>query len=243
MAELRLQKLIAIAGVASRRQAERLIEAGRVRLNGQVVTQLGQTADPERDVVTVDGAVLSLATPKLYLLLNKPKGVVSTCDDPEGRPTVLSCLTTALRNQRLYPVGRLDTASTGALLLTNDGDLTLKLTHPRYHLAKVYVVEIQGRPSEVTLQQWRHGVELESKPTLPTTVQVLHQRAHSTTLSITMYEGRNRQIRKVAELLGHPVRSLARVAIGPIELGDLAMGQTRLLTPPELERLREAIGE
>ncbi len=243
MTELRLQKLIAITGVASRRQAERLIEAGRVTVNGRVVTQLGQTADPDRDVVTVDGAVLSLAAPKLYLLLNKPKGVVSTCDDPEGRPTVLSCLTAALQTQRLYPVGRLDTASTGALLLTNDGDLTLKLTHPRYHLAKVYVVEVQGQPSDAVLDQWRQGVELEGKPTLPAKVRVLRQRANTTTLRIVMHEGRNRQIRNIADLLGHPVRTLARVAIGPLELGDLAIGQTRPLTAHELERLREAIGE
>ncbi len=243
MTELRLQKLIAIAGVASRRQAERLIEAGRVTLNGRVITQLGQTADPDRDVVAVDGMVLSLATPKLYLLLNKPKGVVSTCDDPEGRPTVLSCLSAALQTQRLYPVGRLDTASTGALLLTNDGDLTLKLTHPRYHLAKVYVVEVQGQLSEAALGQWRQGVELDGKPTLPARVQVLRQRGNTTTLRIVMYEGRNRQIRNVADLLGYPVRALTRVAIGPLELGNLAAGQTRPLTARELERLQEAIGE
>lgn len=243
MAEQRLQKLIAIAGVASRRQAERLIEAGRVTINGRVVTQLGSAADPDHDVIAVNGVVLSLATPKLYLLLHKPKGVVSTCDDPEGRPTVLSCLDLKLQAQRLYPVGRLDTASTGALLLTNDGDLTLKLTHPRYHLSKVYVVEVMGKPSAVALEQWRQGLELEGKRTLPTTVQVLRQQSQATTLKIVMHEGRNRQIRKVAELLGHPVRNLKRVAIGPILLADLPPGQTRPLTAEELRRLRKAVGE
>lgn len=237
-----------------------MILDGRVTVNGEVVRQLGTKADPDRDRIVVDGTPLSpsvptrtdksqqahkaaIAPPKLrYLLLNKPLGVISTCSDPKGRKTVLDLLPKQWRSQtRFFPVGRLDAASTGALLLTNDGDLTLKLTHPRYHLPKTYRVVVEGIPSEPVLEQWRQGVELEDGLTLPAQVfkeRVLSSR-HRTILKIVLQEGRNRQIRRVAERLGHPVINLHREAIGPLKLAELPLGHYRLLKAAELRRLQE----
>ena len=279
----RLQKVLARWGVASRRQAEVMIRAGRVSVNGEVVSELGTKADPDRDRIAVDGRPLAqfvsspersaegggggrleervpathAAPPQLrYLLLNKPAGVISTCTDPHGRKTVLDILPSHWRAQtRWFPVGRLDAASTGALLLTNDGDLTLKLTHPRYHLSKTYRVVVKGRPSQEILKRWRQGVELEDGMTLPAQVTPLSSRSQSprsgrgrssqagasgdrTALRIVLREGRNRQIRRVAELLGHPVLFLHREAIGPITIEDLAPGTCRPLRASEVRQLK-----
>lgn len=242
----RLQKLLAQQGLASRRQVEAWILAGRIRVNGKVVTELGFKADPERDRIEVDGRVIPFGDPARYvLLLHKPLGVLSTCKDPWGRKTVLDLLPPPWKRQiRLYPVGRLDADSSGALLLTNDGDLTLKLTHPRYHLPKIYRVQVQGRPSRATLQQWRDGVNLEGYTTLPAEVEFCpapnfgyRQDANSSWLRVVLFEGRNRQIRRVAEQLGHPVLRLHREAIGPLHLGNLKAGQFRLLEPQEVQAL------
>lgn len=243
----RLQKLLAQQGLASRRQVEAWILAGRIRVNGKVVTELGSKADPERDCIEVNGQVIPLAKdPARYvLLLHKPVGVLSTCADPWGRKTVLDLLPPSWKRQtRLYPVGRLDADSSGALLLTNDGDLTLKLTHPRYHLPKTYRVQVQGHPSQATLQHWRDGVDLEGYTTLPAEVEFcpapdFRQREHPNCswLRVVLFEGRNRQIRRVAERLGHPVLSLHREAIGPLGLGNLKAGQFRQLDPHELQAL------
>lgn len=242
MSAIRLQKLLAIAGVASRRQAEVLIQAGRVSVNGAVITQLGSTADPDYDRVFVDGHPVAIASDSLYLLFNKPAGVVSTCADPEGRPTVVDFLSSAQAKHRLYPVGRLDTASIGAILLTNDGDFTLKLTHPRYHLPKTYLVDVVGQPSPTAIAQWRQGLDLDGQQTRPAQVSVVYQSSRQTRLKVVLREGRNRQIRRVAEMLGHPVQRLQRIAIGPVMLGDLPEGQLRSLTTSELRALRDAIG-
>ncbi len=240
----RLQKLLAQQGLASRRQVEAWILAGRIRVNGKVVTELGFKADPERDRVEVDGRVIRFRDPVRYvLLLHKPLGVLSTCRDPWGRKTVLDLLPPPWNRQiRLYPVGRLDADSSGALLLTNDGDLTLKLTHPRYHLPKTYLVQVQGRPSQATLQRWREGVDLDGSTTLPAEVEFCNpppfgSTSHSSWLRVVLFEGRNRQIRRVAEQLGHPVLSLHREAIGPLRLGNLKPGQFRLLQPQEVQAL------
>jgi len=229
----RLQKLIAAAGVCSRRHAEMLLRAGRVQVNGRTA-QLGDRADPEADDIRLDGQPLRAAAAPLVLLLNKPAGVVSSCHDPEGRPTVLDLLPPDLaRGQGLHPVGRLDAASRGALLLSNDGALTLRLTHPRFAHRKRYRVWVQGEPSADSLARWRAGVPLDGRPSLPVGVQVLAHQRGNTQLELELREGRNRQIRRTAELLGHPVLDLQRTAIGAIGLGALPEGRWRRLDPQE----------
>ncbi|MEO1132844.1 MAG: pseudouridine synthase [Cyanobacteria bacterium J06639_1] len=260
----RVQKILARWGVASRRQSESLILAGRVRVNGTVVTELGTKADPDRDRIELDGKCLgSHATdprkttnsrktadkpPDLqYVLLHKPLGVLSTCSDPKGRRTVLDLLPEQWRSRaRLFPVGRLDADSTGAILLTNDGELTHRLTHPRYHLPKTYRVRVAGHPDDTTLDRWRRGVRLEDGTTLPADVTRLSERSHpaaTTLLQVILHEGRNRQIRRVAQALGHPVRSLHREAIGSLHLGDLPRGRSRYLYSNEVRQLRMRSGK
>ena len=218
--EERVQKILSQWGIASRRKAEKMIEAGLVRINGAVVN-LGEKANPEIDLIEVDGkAVKPGNRPQfIYLLLNKPLGVISTCHDSRKRRTILDLLPNKLsQGQGLHPVGRLDAESTGALLLTNDGELTHYLTHPRHHISKTYQVWVQGHPPKPVLESWRQGVNLAGKKTLPASVEVLKQQASSTLLEIILTEGRNRQIRRVAELLSYPVIHLHRTAIGSIQL-------------------------
>ncbi|NEP02120.1 MAG: rRNA pseudouridine synthase [Symploca sp. SIO2E9] len=218
--EERVQKILAQWGIASRRHAETIILAGRVRLNGRIV-HLGQKANVETDLIEVDGIPIEVSKrPKFsYLLLNKPAGVVSTCYEQKKRSTVLDLLPPTIRiGQGIHPVGRLDAASTGALILTNDGKLTFNLTHPRHHIPKTYHVWVQGHPPESVLQAWRQGVDLSGKTTLPALVKVLKRTHQKTLLEIVLTEGRNRQIRRVAELLSYRVIHLHRTAIGPIQL-------------------------
>ncbi|MDS3859406.1 pseudouridine synthase [Thermosynechococcaceae cyanobacterium BACA0444] len=248
MAE-RLQKLLARWGIASRRRAEDLIRAGRVSINGQIAT-LGDQVDPEQDRVEYQGRCLNPQTPPelVYLLLHKPAGVVSTCADPQGRPTVLDILPEPWRSvPGLHPVGRLDFATTGAFILTNDGDLTFKLTHPSQHFPKTYQAWVRGHPTPETLTQWQTGVNLAGQMTLPAQVKLCltkNQPQAEALLEIVICEGRNRQIRRVAKQLGHPVISLHRAAIGPIELGNpqaatyLPLGAVRILTPAEVTALQ-----
>ncbi|NJK40100.1 MAG: rRNA pseudouridine synthase [Oscillatoriales cyanobacterium RM2_1_1] len=238
----RLQKVIAQWGVASRRQAEQMIQAGRIRINGGVA-QLGQKVNLSSDCIEIDGKLLKPAQrPELiYLLLNKPRGVISTCTEPQERRTVLDCLPHHLQSgQGIHPIGRLDANSTGALLLTNDGEMTYRLTHPKYHVPKTYQVWVQGYPSDAVLQQWRQGIDLSGQQTLPAKVQRLkHHNKSQTLLEVILVEGRNRQIRRVAEQLGHPVIHLHRTTIGSIQLHSpgqprLAAGESRPLTDSEL---------
>lgn len=245
----RLQKVLSGWGVASRRQAEQMIVQGRVWVNGEVA-HLGQKVNPTCDRICVDGVLVSPATrpTPLYLLMNKPAGVVSTCDDPRGRRTVLDLLPENLRQgQGLHPVGRLDAESTGALLLTNDGDLTFYLTHPRHHIPKTYQVWVEGYPTQETLHHWRQGVLLEGRKTLPAKVAMMQRHPdRKTLLEIVLQEGRNRQIRRVAVLLGHPVLQLHRTAIGAIQLQapgtpDVLAGCYRPLTVTEVGFLNSQI--
>ncbi len=243
--EERLQKLLSKWGIASRRHAEDLIKSGRVQING-AVAELGQKADPDRDLITFDGRELSHQTrPDLhYLLLNKPLRVVSTCQDPQGRKTVLAFLPQPLRQGAgIHPVGRLDYNSTGALLLTNDGSLTNQLTHPNHRMPKIYRVAVRGRPTSDTIEQWRRGVMLSGRRTMPAKISVIREAPQQTELEIVLREGRNRQIRRVAEALGHPVKSLHRIAIGPIHLQGLPPGQVRALSKAELGKLRQGTKE
>ncbi|TVQ09973.1 MAG: rRNA pseudouridine synthase [Leptolyngbya sp. DLM2.Bin27] len=237
MAE-RLQKILSQYGVASRRQAEQLITAGQVQVNG-AVAHLGQRADPECDRIEVNHQPLQARhrPTQHYLLLHKPLGMVSTCADPEGRPTVLSTLPPELHTVGIHPVGRLDAYSTGALLLTNDGDFTFRLTHPRHDVPKTYRVRLEGPVSPATLETWRQGIWLDQRPTRPARVTVIAASPSHTQLEVVLQEGRNRQIRRVAQALGHRVLDLHRVAVGSISLGDLSVGAYRALSATEIEAL------
>lgn len=246
--EARLQKVLSQWGIASRREAEEMIRRSRVHINGKLA-QLGQKVDPEHDTITVDGKLVSAqAHPYLtYLLLNKPTGVVSTCYDPHGRKTVLDLLPEELRKGwGLHPVGRLDADSTGALILTNDGDLTYKLTHPSHNIPKTYRVLVKGHPPEAVLEMWRRGVLLDGRKTRPAKVSLLESLVDKSRLEIVLQEGRNRQIRRVAEQLGYPVVKLHRSAIGSIQLQNskhppLHQGNYRLLRDEEIRSLQEQV--
>ena len=231
----RLQKLMSAAGHCSRRQAEELLRQGRVEVNGRTAG-LGDQADPEIDQVCVDGSPLAKNTTERVLLLNKPPGVISSCHDPQGRKTVLDLIPPDLR-QGLHPVGRLDADSRGALLLSNQGELTLKLTHPRYAHSKTYRVTLSGTPSRSRLQRWRQGVELDGSRTLPASVTLLHSQGDHSVLEVILREGRNRQIRRIASLLGYAVLDLQRVAIGGLALGSIEEGCWRELSRQEWRRL------
>src|SRR5215467_12551387 len=252
----RLQKIIAAAGIASRRKAEELISQGRVTVNGQVVSELGSKADPERDHIKVDGKLLRGPERHVYLLLNKPKCYVTTVSDPEGRPTVMSLLRNV--GQRIYPVGRLDYSSEGLLLLTNDGELANRLTRAASHVPKAYLVKISGRASEDDIAQLRRGIRIGSKPhttpgaahrrgndrmkpvhTAPAQIRLVKDAANPW-YEVTLIEGRNRQIRRMFEEIGHHVEKIKRVRYGPLAL-DVEPGQFRELTPREVGNLFRSI--
>jgi pseudouridine synthase len=240
MAE-RLQKILSQYGIASRRQAEQMILDGQVRLNGAVVDELGTKADPNSDRIEVNGKLLQgdRQPEQIYLLLNKPRSFICTRHDPKGRRTVMDLLPKNFHY--LYPVGRLDYDSSGLLLLTNDGDLANQLLHPRHHVTKTYMVWVRGNPSKETLNKWRQGVMLDGKPTLPAQVKIVASEAGKTKLKLELKEGRNRQIRRVAEKLGLEVLELRRVAIANLTLKDLAPGHYRLLNQQEVQQLRAGI--
>ena len=228
----RLQKILAQAGLGSRRTAEALIADGRVRVNGEVAT-LGTRADPEADTIEVDGAIVGVRQGLVHYLLNKPAGVVTTASDPQGRPTVVDLVPP---EPRVYPVGRLDADSEGLLVLTNDGDLAHRLTHPSFGVDKEYLAEVAGTPSRGTLRRLREGVELDDGPTAPAKVSLVGDH----TLRITIHEGRNRQVRRMGEAVGHPVRRLVRVRVGPLSDRRLAPGDWRPLTQAEVRALERA---
>lgn len=237
MAE-RLQKLLSQYGVASRRQAEQMIESGQVRVNGEIA-YLGQRADLGCDRIEVNQQPLQAHhRPALqYLLLHKPMGMVSTCADPQGRPTVLDVLPPHLQTAGIHPVGRLDAYTTGLLLLTNDGDFTFRLTHPRHDIPKTYRVRVEGQVAASALAAWRQGILLDSRPTRPALVQVIAQSPNQTELEVVLQEGRNRQIRRVAQALGCRVLDLHRTAVGSVRLGTLGVGACRALSSAEIEAL------
>ena len=235
---VRLQKVLAQAGIGSRRGCEALIGEGRVEVNSEVVTEQGRRVDPERDVIRVDGVRIPPPRRHLYLALNKPRGVVVTMDDPEGRRTVADLLaegaSRSLKKERLFHVGRLDTDSEGLLILTNDGDFAHKLAHPSYHVPKTYIVEVTGVVGPQTLRRLRRGITLEDGPVRPTSVKIVSSAGEKSLLKITLPEGRNRIVRRTMEAVGHPVRRLSRIGIGPVRLGNLQVGEYRELTREEL---------
>ncbi|MGE5653350.1 MAG: pseudouridine synthase [Bacillota bacterium] len=237
--EERLQKLLAKAGLASRRHAEEMISSGRVQVNGQVVTELGSKADPSRDRVVVDGRELSFCQEKRHVLLFKPKGYVTTASDPEGRPTVMDLLMD--ERSRLFPVGRLDMDTEGLLILTNDGDLAYYLTHPSHEVDKTYLALVQGVPTKTRLRKLARGIELDDGKTAPAKVEALATDGESTWISITIHEGRNRQVRRMLEAVELPVQYLRRTRLAFLTLDGLGPGEYRSLTHDEVERLRALV--
>jgi pseudouridine synthase len=231
----RLQKILSQAGIASRRASEQLMLDGRVSVNGKTITALGTKADPSHDDIRVDGSRIKIATRHLYLLLNKPRGYVTTRSDPEKRKTVIDLLKGV--REYIYPVGRLDYDSEGLLILTNDGDLAARLTHPRHGVARVYEALVLGVPDAHDLSRLAKGVSIDGRRTEPAEVTALGP-SH---LRITVKEGRNRQVRKMCEAIGHPVSQLRRIAVGPIRDPRLKVGHWRELTPQEIARLRKAV--
>ena len=244
IAGVRLNKALAMAGVASRRAADDLIRAGRVQVNGEIVTDMGRRILPEHDSLSLDGTLVNVAGLKkkfTYILLHKPTMVVSTVRDPEGRTTVLDCLPPEYADKRLFPVGRLDYFSEGLLLLTDDGELTMRLTHPRYHLAKLYYVKTREAPAHEALQTMRRGMRLaEGEMLAPVDVELLGQ--EDSAMLLTLRQGVNRQIRRMCRDLGLTILTLRRLKTGPIELGDLPKGKSRLLYPQELCALKKSVG-
>ncbi len=245
MEGVRLQKLLSMAGVASRRAAEQLILEGRVVVNGQVVMTLGSKADPAHDDVRVDGRRLRFDLRPRYIVLNKPKGYVTTRKDPEGRRTVMALLDGV--REYVYPVGRLDYESEGLLLMTSDGELAARLTHPSHEVERVYEAIVVGAPGEEALDKLRRGVFLDGRRTARATVRrggtTGKGSKQLTKLTLGLHEGRNRQVRRMCASIGHPVRRLTRVRMGPIALGNLRAGQWRDLTSKEVELLRAAEGK
>lgn len=242
MAEERLQKLMGQAGIASRRESEKMIRDGRVKINGRIA-QIGDKADPNKDRIEVDGRKLARPnTQTIYIALNKPKGVLSSTEDEleAGRQTVRDLIDLP---GHLYPVGRLDKQSEGLMLMTNDGQLAHQLTHPRYGHEKTYRVEIEGDIHPAQLDQWRQGVMLDGRLTAPVRITIIDQFPDLTRLEIIMREGRKRQIRRIAAEFGHPVLKLKRLRIGPLQLGNLASGKWRYLKPDEVAALRHAVGK
>lgn len=237
---VRLQKVLAQAGVASRRAAEILIAEGRVEVNGKPVTEQGVRVDPERDHIRVDGARIPPARRHVYLALNKPKGVVSTMEDPEGRPTLTDYLP---RNvPRLFHVGRLDFETTGLLLMTNDGELAQRLSHPSYEVPKTYLAEVDGVMDNHALKRMEKGVTLEDGVVRADRVKLVsrHPTTERTLVQITLHSGANRIVRRMLDTIGFPVRKLSRIAFGPVRLGTLPVGETRELTREELGKLLDA---
>ena len=235
---IRLQKLLAQSGVASRRKCEELMLAGSVVVDGEVVTRLGTKIDPATAVVRVDGKRLPPISPHVYLVLNKPRGVVSTMSDPEGRRTLQDLVDD--RPERLFHVGRLDTDTDGLILLTNDGDFAQRMAHPSYEMDKTYVAEVEGEVTKATLARLLEGVELDDGPVTVSKTRIVSYGTGKTIVELVIHEGRNRIVRRLLAHVGHPVTQLTRTQIGPVSLGKLPLGEMRELSLDELGELMDS---
>jgi len=238
--EQRLQKLLAAAGVASRREAEEIIGAGRVAVDGRVITELGAKADPEESVITVDGRPVNLRPEKVYILLNKPRGCTSTTRDPHARHVVTDLVRSI--ETPIYPVGRLDVDTEGLLILTNDGDFTYKMTHPSHQVPKTYRAEVRGLVAEQTANHLATGIVLDDGITAPAEVRIVSANTVKGTsvIEVTIHEGRKRQVRRMLDTVGHPVIRLTRTKIGDLKAGSLRPGEWRLLKPAEVRALTDS---
>lgn len=230
---VRLQKYMAMSGVASRRASEELIKAGKVEVNGKTVTEMGITVVVGKDRVKVDGKMIKPEKNNVYIILNKPVGIVTSVKDEKGR-TVVTDLIEEIQ-ERIYPVGRLDADTSGLILLTNDGQLAYKLTHPSQKVYKRYIAIVEGVPNKAALERLRNGVKLDGKMTAPAKVKILKNFGEDSILDIQIYEGRNRQVKRVCEIVGHNVKKLKRISFGEIELGGLDSGNWRYLNDEEME--------
>ena len=235
MQEIRLQKFMAEAGVCSRRHAEEMIAAGKVRVNGKTVTELGTKVDPDFDEVEVSGKLIKTNEKKYYIMLNKPAGYITTVEDTHGRPTVMNLVSEL--SARIYPVGRLDADTEGLLLLTNDGDFANRVMHPSKNMTKVYIAQVKGMPSLATLKILASGVDIGDYVTRPGKAELVKGNKNVSTVRIEIGEGKKRQVRRMLDAVGHPVINLKRAQIGPIMLGNLPLGRWRHLREEEINRL------
>ncbi len=231
-AEIRLQKYLAECGVASRRRSEELIAQGKVMVNGKTITELGVKVIPDRDKVYVNGKEVKPVEKKLYIMLNKPEGYITTAVEQFGRPSVMDLIKGIA--ERVFPIGRLDKDTSGLLLLTNDGEFAYTLMHPKHHIRKKYIAELRGTPDTTKLAKFRKGMKIEDYTTSPAEIKLLSSKKRTSVVEIVIYEGRNRQVKKMCSHIGHPVVNLKRVAIGNLDLGNLPEGEWRHLTKREL---------
>lgn len=233
---MRLQKYIALCGVTSRRKAEKLILEGKVKVNDKVVNELGTVIDIDKDKVKVNDKLIKPERNKVYIMLNKPIGYVTTLKDEQNRKIVTDLIEGV--KERIYPVGRLDADTTGLLLLTNDGDITYKLTHPSNEVPKRYIAIVEGVPNKLELERFRKGLKIDGRYTSKAKIKIIRRYEDESILDITIHEGRNRQVKKMCEAINHPVKKLNRIAIGELELGGLNLGEWRYLEDDEIEYLK-----
>lgn len=238
---IRLQKVLAAAGIGSRRHCEQLIEDGLVEVNGTVVAEQGRRVDPLADVIRVDGARIPPPRRHAYLMFHKPRGVVSTMDDPQGRSTISDYLGKRTKDG-LFHVGRLDTPTEGLLLITNDGEFAQRMAHPSHEISKTYIAEVEGVIENTTLRKLSRGITLEDGPVRPDQVKLIQRGGTRSIVQVVLHEGRNRIVRRMFETVGHPVRRLSRTAVGPVRLGQLKVGELRELSRDELGALMDLAG-
>ncbi len=233
---MRLQKFIAKSGIASRRKAEELIKNGKIKVNDRIITEMGVKIDPQRDIIKYNNKRLSIENEKKYIILNKPEGYITTVSDQFGRPTVMDLIKDI--KERVYPVGRLDYNTSGLLLLTNDGNLTHKITHPKSQIKKTYIAKIKGIISNSKMNRFKNGIDIGGYITAPAQIKLINKKNGCSIVKIIIHEGKNRQIRRMMDKIGHPVLELKRVAIGKITLDNLPKGQWRYLTESEINYLK-----
>lgn len=230
---MRLQKYMAKSGVASRRKSEKMIEEGLVKVNGKTIIHQGMDIDPKLDIVKVNEKIIKLEENKVYIMMNKPLGYVTTMDDEKDRKIIMDLIEDV--DERIYPVGRLDMDTSGLILLTNDGNVTNKITHPRNQVIKKYIAIVEGTPNKLELTKFRKGLMIDGKRTSPATIKIVKNYETESILEIEINEGRNRQIRKMCEAIDHPIKKLKRVSIGEIQLGGLQFGEWRYLDDEEMK--------
>ncbi len=233
---MRLNKYMALCGVASRRKSDELIENKKVKVNGEIVQELGIDVDENRDIVEVNGNIINLEQENVYILINKPEGYITTVKDQFDRKTVLDLVKDI--DERIYPIGRLDYETSGLLILTNDGDLTYKLTHPKHEVVKTYLARLKFAPDKIKIEQFESGLKIEDYVTAPAEFKVIKKDHKQSICEIKIHEGKNRQVRKMCKAIGHPVLSLKRMAIGNIDIGNLKVGEYRNLTQKEINYLK-----